>query len=101
MKNTILPTLALSALATVGSFLPASAFTSAGVIESVNPQNNIIRLRDGDAYKLPAHVDISNLRPGDQVSVDWETQNPSSIDGRGSDETIWLLKATGIKHAPY
>ncbi|MFC6487072.1 DUF1344 domain-containing protein [Nitratireductor sp. GCM10026969] len=82
------------------SIASAGTFTSTGVIESVNTKTNTVRIRDGDAYRLPTHVDLSGLTAGQRVHVSWDSQNPSSTDDRhNSDEWIWVFDATGIERA--
>lgn len=38
----------------------AGSFTSTGYIASVNPHANTLRIAGGDAYRLPADVDVSH-----------------------------------------
>src|SRR5690606_24525969 len=76
----------------------ASAFTSTGTLERVTPSRNEVRLRDGDAYRLPAHIDLSGYRAGEKVHVSWDSQDPSILS-EGSDEYIRLLDATSIRAA--
>lgn len=76
----------------------AFAFTSTGTLESVTPSRNEVRIRNGDAYRLPAHVDLSGYRAGQRVHVSWDNQNPSSLS-EGRDRYIWLLDAMSIRPA--
>ena len=76
----------------------AFAFTSTGTLESVTPSRNEVRIRNGDAYRLPAHVDLSGYRAGQRVHVSWDTQNPSTLS-EGGDQYIRLLDATSIRPA--
>jgi hypothetical protein len=71
------------------------AFTSEGTIESVNPAGNEIRIVNGDAYRLPQHVDVTGLKPGQRVQVTWENQQPSTINV-GGEYFIRSLTATGV-----
>jgi len=96
MRILLAAAVAASVLANA-SIASADTFTSTGVIESVSTKTNTIRLRNGDAYRLPADVDLSGLAAGQRVQVSWDSQNPSSVDKSGSnDEWVWMLDATGI-----
>lgn len=98
--RTILAAAVAASVVTVASIASAGTFTSTGVIESLSSKANTVHLRNGDAYQLPAHVDLSGLTAGQRVHVSWDRQTPSSIDDpRNSDETIRLLDATGIQRA--
>lgn len=76
----------------------AFAFTSTGIVESVTPSRNEVRIRNGDAYRLPDHVDLSGYRAGQRVHVSWDRQNPSVLTV-GGDRYIRLLDATSIRPA--
>lgn len=76
----------------------AFAFTSTGTVESVTPVRNEVRLRNGDAYRLPSHVDLSDYKAGQLVHVSWDRQNPSAIN-IGKEQQAWLIDATGIRPA--
>ena len=78
----------------------AFAFTSTGTLESVTPSRNEVRIRNGDAYRLPAHVDLTGYRAGQRVHVSWDSQNPSRLSV-GKDKFIHLLNATGIRPAEH
>ncbi|MDZ5699473.1 DUF1344 domain-containing protein [Chelativorans sp. M5D2P16] len=97
--RTILAAAFAASVITAASVASASSFTSTGVIANMNDKTNTVWLRNGDAYRLPASIDLSGFKPGQRVHVSWNAQNPSSIDGRNSDESIWLLDATEIGHA--
>lgn len=98
--RTILAAAVAASVMTAASIASAGTFTSTGVIESLNTKTKTVRIQDGDAYRLPAHVDISGLTPGQRVHVSWNAQNPSSTDHRsGSDEWVWVFEATGIERA--
>jgi hypothetical protein len=86
-----------AAVLTAGLFAATSshAFTSEGTIESVNPADNEIRIVNGDAYRLPQHVDVRGLKPGQRVQVNWENQQPSTINV-GGEHFIQSLNATGV-----
>ncbi len=91
---------AAASMMTAASIASAGTFTSTGVIDHINTKSNTIQLRNGDAYRLPAHVDSSSLTVGERVHVSWNSQNPSSIDnGLNGDESIWKLDATRIERA--
>jgi hypothetical protein len=76
----------------------AGSFESTGYIESVNSSANTLRIRGGDAYKLPADVDVSQFRAGQRVYVSWNTQNPKLVDF-DSGRNIAGVEATGIRAA--
>lgn len=76
----------------------AGSFTSTGYIASVNPHANTLRIAGGDAYRLPADVDVSQFRPGDRVHVTWDSQNPKVV-GVGGGNAIAGIEATGIQSA--
>lgn len=81
--------------------LPSAAtgtFTSTGYVESINPQANIVRIRNGDAYQLPSGTDLTAFAPGDRVHVYWVTQSPQTISA-GENEQYWLLDASGVQRA--
>lgn len=95
----VFASLVAASLMAVVPHAAAETFTSVGVIEAMNSKAKTIRLRNGDAYRLPEHIDVSGLKPGQQVHVSWEAQNPSNIgDGKGGDETVWLFDASEISH---
>lgn len=99
MRILLAAAIAASAM-TATSVASADTFTATGVIESLNAKANTVRIRNGDVYRLPAHVDLSGLTPGQRVHVSWNPQDPSSIDDpRNSDEWIWVFDATGIEQA--
>ncbi|MGH6763456.1 MAG: DUF1344 domain-containing protein [Phyllobacterium sp.] len=95
MRKFIFSAVAASVMA-VSSVASAGAFTATGVIESLNAKANTIRLVDGNSYQLPADVNLSGLTAGQRVNVTWDSQNPSSIDGRSSDIKIAQFKADSI-----
>ncbi|MGC0054731.1 DUF1344 domain-containing protein [Brucella pituitosa] len=76
----------------------ALAFTSTGILESVTPSRNEVRIRNGDAYRLPADTDLSGLKVGQKVHVFWDNQEPSTLS-EGKDRYIRLLNATSIRPA--
>jgi len=96
MRVLLAAAVAVSVL-TAASVASADTFTSTGVIESISTKTNTVRIRNGDAYRLPADVDLSGLTAGQRVQVSWDSQDPSSVDESGSsDEWLWVLDATGI-----
>lgn len=84
----------LAALWTSSAF----AFTSTGTLERVTPTQNEVRLRNGDAYRLPSQVDLSGYTAGQRVHVSWDSQNPSVLS-IGGNRYIRLLDATSIRPA--
>jgi hypothetical protein len=76
----------------------AFAFTSTGILESVTPSQNQVRLQNGDAYRLPSEVDLSGYRAGQRVHVSWDRQNPSVLSV-GGDQDVRLLDAMNIRSA--
>lgn len=76
----------------------AFAFTSTGVVESVSTAKNEIRIRNGDAYRFPSDVDLSQIKPGQKVHVSWDSQNPTRLSIT-ENSSIWLLKANTIRSA--
>lgn len=98
--RTILAAAVAASVMIAAPIASAGTFTSTGVVESINSKANTLRLRNGDAYRLPANADLSGLTRGQRVHVSWNAQNPSSIDDdRHNGEQIWQLDATGIQHA--
>jgi hypothetical protein len=89
-------TVILSAAASVSS---VSAFTSKGVVHSIDGASGTLWLRNGDAYQLPAGADLSGYAPGSWVSVYWESQNPNRISDGSSEGMILLLQAYDIQPA--
>jgi len=72
----------------------AFAYKSTGIVESVD--GNQIKLEGGDAFRFPSSVDLSGIKVGQKVQVDWQDQNPEAVDV-GRDDVYWLLDATGVK----
>lgn len=91
--------LAVAASALVAPTLAsAGSFESTGYIESINGSANTLRIRGGDAYQLPAGVDVSQFQPGQRVHVSWNSQNPSTVVV-GGDHYVAGVQATGIRAA--
>lgn len=97
--KTVFQSILLSSVIVIGSISTAAAFTSTGVIERVSHGENIIFVRNGDAYRLPDNVDIRAFQPGQRVNVHWDTQNPSRIEDGGRDTQRQLVNARGIEQA--
>ena len=76
----------------------AASFEGTGYIESMNSSANTLRIRGGDAYKLPSHVALSQFQTGQRVSISWNSQNPTYVD-YGSDNYVNGVEATGIRAA--
>lgn len=89
-------TVMISASASVGS---VSAFTSTGVVQSIERASGTVLLRNGDAYQLPVGSDLSGYGPGTWVSLYWESQNPDRISDGSSEGMILLLQAYDIQPA--
>lgn len=90
-------TIAASVIA-APSIASAGAFQSTGWLESVNVPANTVQIRNGDTYRLPAHVDASEFRTGQKVHVIWDVQSPQNIPVSG-DRSVQLVRATGIQSA--
>lgn len=76
----------------------ALAHTSSGTLESVDVARQEVRIRNGDAYRLPNDFDLSEFKVGQKVQVSWDSQNPSVVRV-GRDQFIGLLYATSIRAA--
>src|SRR5690606_5900963 len=66
--RTFITTALAATLVSVASIGTASAFTSTGVLESVDTVSNTVKIRNGDAYKLPASADLSGFQAGERVN---------------------------------
>lgn len=97
MRMILAAAVAVSALA-APTLASAGSFESTGYIESVNGSANTIRIRGGDAYKLPAGVDVSQFQAGQRVHVSWNNQNPSVV-GLGGDLYTAGIQATDVRAA--
>lgn len=97
--KTVLQSILLSSVIAIGSISTAAAFTSTGVIERISHGENIIFVRNGDAYRLPDNVDIRAFQVGQRVNVHWDTQNPSRIEDGSRDAQRQLVNARGIEQA--
>jgi hypothetical protein len=97
MRMILAAAIAASALA-APTLASAGSFESTGYIESVNRFTNTMLIRGGDAYRLPANIDLSQFRTGQRVHVSWNTQNPDFVD-LGGDTYIRSMAATGLRAA--
>ncbi|MEJ5021110.1 DUF1344 domain-containing protein [Ochrobactrum vermis] len=95
--KTVLQSILLSSVIAIGSISTAAAFTSTGVIERISHGENIIFVRNGDAYRLPDNIDIRAFQVGQRVNVHWDTQNPSRIEDGSRDVQRQLVNARGIE----
>lgn len=72
MRNFIMP---LTLVAALGTASAASAATSTGTIDAINPAQMTVTLSDGSVYAFPDTSDaatrLANFKPGDEVVIHW------------------------------
>ncbi|HYD68156.1 DUF1344 domain-containing protein [Azospirillum sp.] len=60
--------------ATTGSTAGASMQTATGTVSKVDRSGNAVTLSDGNSYKLSSSADLSKVKEGDQVRIQYRTQ---------------------------
>ncbi len=91
--------LVLASAIILSSYSQASSaqFSTQGVIKSIHRNDHVVHLNGGDAYRLPTGADISQLRPGDHVTLGWNSQHPATYPPLSSDnKQVWLLQAESL-----
>lgn len=52
----------------------ASAQTATGTVSKIDRSGNAVTLSDGNSYKLSSSADLSKVKEGDQVRIQYRTQ---------------------------
>lgn len=68
MRKLLVP---LALMAAIGTASAASAATSVGTIEAIDPGQMTVTLTDGSVYHFAKNTDLANFYVGDQVSINW------------------------------
>lgn len=76
MKNTIALT-AVAALTLISA--PGFAASASGVVKSVDPSHDSIRLTDGSAFTLAEGSEAEDLKPGTKVAITYVKKHGESI----------------------
>ncbi len=75
--NKILATIVAGAM--IASASSALAAESEGTIGMIDPATNTLMLEDGTVYQLTKKVVVQDLKPGQEVTVSYETENGKKI----------------------
>jgi hypothetical protein len=59
---------------TSGTTAGASAQTAPGTVSKIDRSGNAVTLSDGQSYKLSSSADLSKVKEGDQVRIQYRTQ---------------------------
>ena len=70
---------AVSAVALMASVGVANAAESQGKIKSVDQEAMVLTLEDGTMFQLSEDVAVENLKPGQEVSVSYETKDGENV----------------------
>jgi len=84
MKKTLVSLAAVAAMALSGA---AFAGESSGKIKMIDPATNTLILEDGTTYQVSEKVAIDRLKPGQEVTVSFETK-----DGRNQASNVTVAK---------
>jgi Protein of unknown function (DUF1344) len=69
MRKLLVPLALVAALGVAGA---ASAATSVGAIQAINPGAMTVTLDDGSLYHFTNAKAFANFKVGDEVSINWE-----------------------------
>ncbi len=83
--NKILATVVAGAM--IASASSVLAAESKGKIEVIDPATNTLMLDDGTVYQLTKKVAVQGLKPGQEVTVSYETK-----DGKKTAEKVTVEK---------
>jgi hypothetical protein len=90
----------LGALVALAGPALASQFNTSGTIAAVHSRDNVVVLRNGDAYQLPSNTDAATLRPGERVTISWNEQATQTYLRLSTDsKTMWLIKAQSLQRS--